>query len=128
MISLLRLRFKKIFCWLLLMQLVNLSISPARQHLQIINGQATYLEDLTVNNIESIYEFVQERFFKKDVPEKQDVHDQAQGKIFVSISEPKEVVFTLVPIEYCLKHNHSYIESVYECFPSLDSPPPEFII
>ena len=69
-------------CWALLLQLINQSIDPVR-HQNIINGEITFQEDLSVNKIESIYEFVVEHLLKKDVPETQNSANQLLAKAFI---------------------------------------------
>ena len=58
----------RVVCWILLLQLINISIDPPDME------RATYAsdsgeEDLSINDIESIYELVAEKVFDEDVPE-----------------------------------------------------------
>lgn len=118
-----KLNFKLICCWLLLLQMVNLSINPVR-HQNFIDGQYTLLEDLKINKIESIYELILEHVFKKDVPETQDSAEQ--GLIKVAVFFHQTPLFECqLPSRACIVvHNHAY-QAYFPEYPTvLESPPP----
>lgn len=60
--------------WVLLIQIVNISIDPIDPIFDK-SGSLAFEEDLSVNDIESIYEFVSEQCLGIDVPE-QDEDDE----------------------------------------------------
>lgn len=69
--------FTKSLAWILLIQVVNISIDPI-DPLPVVDGlgQMTTREDLSINDIESIYELVSEQCLHVDVPE-QDEDDES---------------------------------------------------
>ena len=118
---------KYICFWALLLQLVNLSIDPAR-HQNFINGELTFEEDLSVNKIESIYELVVEHLFKKDVPETQNAADHAAAKTFIIFYQSPIPFTQLVLVEQPIVHNHSYVANFPEQTQVLESPPPKLSV
>ena len=60
--------------WVLLIQLINISIDPIAPISDKL-GRLAFEEDLSVNDIESIYELVSEQYLGIDVPE-QDEDDE----------------------------------------------------
>lgn len=115
---------KYICCWALLLQLMNLSIDPAR-HQNFINGKLTFEEDLSINKIESIYELVLEHLFKKDVPETQNAADHSLAKTFIVFCQSPVLFTQLILVEKPIVHNHSYIANFPEQTRVLESPPPK---
>jgi hypothetical protein len=67
----------KSIAWMLLIQVVNISIDPI-DVLPVVDsfGQISAQEDLSINDIESIYELVSEQYLGVDVPE-QDEDDES---------------------------------------------------
>ena len=115
---------KIICCWLLLLQLMNLSIDPAR-HQNFINGELTFQEDLSVNKIESVYELIAEYLFKKDIPETQNAADQSLVKTFIVFYQSPAPFTQLILVEQPILHNHSYVANFPEQIQVLESPPPK---
>lgn len=115
---------KYICCWALLLQLINLSIDPAR-HQNFINGELTFKEDLSINKIESIYELLVEHLFKKDVPETQNAADHSLTKTFIVFYQSPTPFTQLVLVEQPIVHNHSYAAIFPEQTQVLESPPPK---
>jgi len=62
---------KQFVCWILLLQILNVSIDTPDIHLQR-NGLLTPKEDLSINEIESVYELVAEGVYGNDMPETDD--------------------------------------------------------
>jgi hypothetical protein len=116
--------FNSFLLWALLLQMVNLSVDPAR-HLNIVGGKYTISEDLSVNKMESVYELVLEYVFKIEVPETQDAEEELLQKTGLTyyLAE-KENIDLKAPVRPVL-HNHSYTESIPEHIPVLHSPPPK---
>ncbi len=61
----------RVVSFLLLLQIINISIDPI-DPISIKLGRLTAQEDLSINDIESIYEFISEQCLGVDVPE----HDE----------------------------------------------------
>lgn len=118
-----RLNLKMICCWLLLLQMVNLSINPIR-HQNYIHGVYTIREDLSVNKIESIYELISEYVFKKNVPETQDAGEQGLVKVAVFFHLAPEFVCCVTSQEQRIIHNHAYRAHFPKINLVLESPPP----
>jgi len=119
-----KLGLKHLFCWALLLQMVNLSINPVR-HQNYINGQYTFQEDLRINKIESIYELILEHIFKKDVPETQDSAEQGLVKAAFVWQQVQYVSFVPIVIEIPIAHNHAYTAYFPVTTLVQESPPPK---
>ncbi len=119
-----KLGLKYLFCWALLLQMVNLSINPVRNE-NYINGQYTFQEDLRINKIESIYELILEHIFKKDVPETQDSAEQGLVKAAFIWQQVQYVSFVPIVIEKPIEHNHTYTAYFPVTTLALESPPPK---
>jgi hypothetical protein len=66
--------------WVLLIQIVNISIDPI-DHVSDKLGRLAFEEDLSVNDIESIYELFSEQYLGIDIPEQ----DEDDGNGFIKI-------------------------------------------
>ena len=106
------------------MQLINLSIDPAR-HQNFIDGEPTFQEDLSINKIESVYELILEHVFKKDVPETQDASNHSLAKTFVFFHHIPSPHTQVILKEEPILHNHSYQALIPELAQVLESPPPK---
>ena len=115
---------KYICCWVLLLQLINLSIDPAR-HGDYINGKFTFQEDLSQNKIESVYELVSEYLFKKDIPEAQNADTHSLVKSFIIFHQVPAATVQLILVEEPILHNHSYQAAIPKFIQILESPPPK---
>lgn len=115
---------KNLCCWVLLLQLINLSIDPAK-HQNFVNGELTFQEDLSVNKIESIYELISEHIFKKDVPESQNADNHSLVKTFIIFHQVPAPTTQLILAEEPIFHNHSYQAFIPELVQVLESPPPK---
>jgi hypothetical protein len=116
--------FKSFLVWGLLLQMINLSVDPAR-HLNIVGGKYTISEDLSINKMESVYELVLEYVFKIEVPETQDAEEEVLQKTGLTYCLVDKVNIDLkVPVGP-VRHNHRYTESIPEHIPALHSPPPK---
>jgi len=122
-----KLGLKYLFCWALLLQMVNLSINPVR-HENYINGQYTFQEDLRINKIESIYELILEHIFKKDVPETKDSAEQGLVKAAFVWQQVQYVSFVPIVIEKPIAHNHTYTAYFPVTTLVQESPPPKINI
>ena len=104
--------------------MINLSLNPAR-HLNVVAGEVTVAEDLSINKIESIYELVLEYIFKVDVPETQDADEDGLQKPSLIYCMTEVVSYDLMVASIDISHNHAYTEAITEYIPFLDSPPPK---
>lgn len=115
---------KHVCCWILLLQLTNLSIDAGR-HQNVINGQLTFQEDLSINKMESIYELISEYLFKKDVPETQNSDHHSLVKTFIIFHQVPTATTQLILVDKPVQHNHSYRYFIPELVQVLESPPPQ---
>ena len=110
--------------WILLIQVINLSIDPT-DPVPFKSGKLAICEDLSINEIESIYELVSEHCMGVDVPE----HDENdhQGS-FVKVMAFFFVSNSIKIKEQFLDTRISFFISD-EALPSVDiesiSPPPK---
>jgi len=111
-------------CWLLIVQLINLSIDPPR-HQNLIEGKFTYQEDLSINKIESIYELITEHVFKINVPETQDSTHHGTVKTFIVFYQSPAPFAQLLLREKPIVHNHNYVMHIPDHIRVLESPPPQ---
>lgn len=116
---------QQIICWLLLIQMINVSIDP-RDLIQIDQGMYSHTEDLSINETESIYELIAEKLFDTEIPEseEEDVEKTFGGiDLFFNttlISNP--VIQTYIISQYGDCH-----ESLTIIYPASDSPPPDLL-
>lgn len=111
-------------CWALLLQLINLSIDPAR-HGNYIDGKFTFQEDLSVNKIESVYELIAEYVFKRDIPEAQNADTHLLAKTFIIFHQVPAATTQLILAEQPIVHNYSYQAAIPNFIQLLESPPPK---
>lgn len=117
---------RKFICWVLLIQLINLSTDPVDQ-INFKNGYATFEEDLSINEIESFYELVLEDFFHKNVPESDENDGDAFIKVFDlycsagAVIEMKPEIIHFPPIIYSTFYQDSFCTN----YPEINSPPPK---
>lgn len=83
--------FKKLVIWILLIQMINLSMDPV-DTMNFKDGRATIEEDLSINEIESLYELISEALFGEDVPE----HDEKDEDAFVKVFS---LYYAATPVE-----------------------------
>lgn len=114
---------KKFVCWVLLLQMINISIDPPDlKHFK--NGSITQKEDLSVNEIESIYEFISEVIFEKYVHESDENDMDTISKTFnlyFFTSTSNKLLAPDLAIEYCSYYQNNF--SVLHAEPI--SPPPK---
>lgn len=119
-----RIIFTRILTWILLIQIVNISIDST-DALPIIDslGLLTAHEDLSVNDIESIYEFVSESCLGVDVPEQDE--DDENGFVKVMDFYFTGAYITIKP-KYIEKDLHvtSMIHGTFSVLLEHISPPP----
>lgn len=119
----------KLTTWILLIQMINICTDPI-DSLNIKFGEILASEDLTINEIESICEFIAEKVFNKQIPEYDENDEDSFNKFFS---------------DYCLFNNFIELESIQtsvvlpiyhnfyldKCLFSdleINSPPPKFFI
>lgn len=68
--------------WVLLIQIINISIDPSDPVSDKL-GRLALQEDLSINEIESIYEFVSEHYLGVDIPE----NDEDDENGFVKVMD-----------------------------------------
>ena len=114
---------KQIVCWVLLLQLINISIyTPHTKSFTVACGASP--EDLDVNGVESIYELVSEGIFNVDVP----VSDENDSDITFETLD----IFLLSPVynklfvsKHPLEYHAFYQRTSYPLQSAPNSPPPK---
>lgn len=114
---------RQILCWVLLIQIVNLSIDPPDR---MVLKQAAHQVDHTSDEIESIYELISEELFDTGVPGNDENEQEKQlhaFDLYCSPSISSDIFITGYSIEH-FQYNQ-------DIFPALTlerySPPPEVI-
>lgn len=114
---------KQIVCWVLLLQLINISIyTPHIKSFTV--ACVTRPEDLDVNGVESIYELVSEGIFNVDVP----VSDENDSDITfetLDIFLLSSFYNKLVVFKHPIKHYAFYPRTSYPLHSAPDFPPPK---
>jgi hypothetical protein len=93
---------KQVVCWILLLQIINISINPPdAKHAKY--SSITDKEDLLINETESIYELIAEGLFNEDVPESnEDDIDTSSPSVELYFSTG--IFSTLPAIEFPFDH------------------------
>jgi hypothetical protein len=114
---------KQFVCWILLLQMINISIDPPDIK-QYTEKGIVHKEDLSINETESVYESVSEGIFDKDVPESDeediDTNSEISEFYFVSSNDNKLLGYNF-PIDYSQHYQNNF--SVQ--YPEPNSPPPK---
>ncbi|RYZ26918.1 MAG: hypothetical protein EOO10_14235 [Chitinophagaceae bacterium] len=113
---------KSLVCWILLLQMINLSVDTPDS--QIRYGTTNHHEDLSINDIESLSELIAEGLFDIDVPESdEDDVDSSSPAEDLYFSDRSSQQLPLV--SFSIQHVGYYLNS----FPSISqkplSPPPK---
>jgi hypothetical protein len=106
--------------------MINICTDPV-DSIYFKNGHITSEEDLSINEIESVYELVSEKVFNEGVPESDENDESTLVKVFnVYFSIPTLVTinFSSIP-QYIISHNSFYCKSVYSNTLEIISPPPK---
>lgn len=114
---------KQFICWVLLLQMINVSIDPP-DFRQFKNAHVEHKEDLSLNEIESIYELVSEGLFGKDVPESDDADIDTKPEtpdLYCFMSRYSEAT----PVRFSAKRFSHYLHSFSPVHIELSSPPPK---
>jgi hypothetical protein len=115
---------KLVVCWILFLQLINISINPPDlQHPKF--SSITNKEDLTINKIESVYELIVEGVSDEEVPESDEDETDTTSQSFVLYFFSK-ICSKLPALNYPIEHFSHY----HNNFPSVTKeahfPPPKF--
>lgn len=115
---------KQVVCWILLLQIFNISINPPDLKQQKF-GSIADKEDLLINKIESVYELVVEGVSDEEIPETDEDEIDTTSQFFVLFFSPR--TYSKLPALGL------YIEPFslyYNNFPSITTdphfPPPRF--
>lgn len=114
---------KHVIGWMLLLQVINLSIDPV-DPVSYKVGRMSLQENFHANDIESIYELICEQFMGMDVPE----HDEEDLNGFLSLFmlyfTPTSIENQTPPVALTLRY--FFIESTLQSVtPDFISPPPQ---
>jgi hypothetical protein len=109
-------------CWILLLQMINISIDPADLK-QFKSAQMLDNEDLSINEMESVYELVSENVFEKDVPESDESDVDKQSHTFDLYCS--KFGYTPQPVFAFVAEYYQYYQRdvSFDC-PQPTSPPP----
>lgn len=114
---------KQFVCWVLLLQMINISIDPPDlKHFK--NGRFIRTEDLSINEIESIYELISEVFFEKYVHERDENDIDTISKnfnLYFFTSTSNELAIT----GFSIKHSCYYRNKYSDLFTEPVFPPPK---
>ena len=113
----------KFICWVLFLQMINISINPPDlKHFNYIS--ITHKEDLSINEIESIYEWISEVIFEKNVHEKDESDIHTISKTFNLYFFPLISNELLIPY-FLLKHSSYYQNNFSVLYAEPVFPPPK---
>ena len=101
----------QLITWVLLIQVINLSIDPV-DPLTYKLGRVS--EDLTINDVESIFEFIAETFTSVEIPESDEDDINTFSKIFITCIEilPITIVYKSSDIDLPFCHYLGILESL----------------
>jgi hypothetical protein len=104
--------------------MINISIDPPDLK-QLKTAPISQKEDLSINEIESVYELISEGVFENDVPEKDDNDIDTESQPFDLYCF--KFTFSAPPVfNFLIEHYPSYHKSFsFEC-PQPNSPPPKY--
>lgn len=120
---------QRLFCFLMAIHVLNFSVDPPDQHV-IVTASGVVREDLSVNEMESIGEWILEFVYGIDVVENDEPdEDEAITKLFIKISLPQNQRFQLLPVSSVMLAVLSAILFVSRSYLShpqeIQSPPPQ---
>jgi hypothetical protein len=113
----------RVFCWILLLQLINISIDAP----DLIPATATSQyedEDLSINDIESIYELISEIVFDVDVPEGDENDIDKKFPIFEAYCFPQQPGIRHIAPDI-LRYESHYLSNLIFKSSEPDFPPPK---
>ncbi len=110
-------------CWILVLQFINISIDPG--DLKRANYDAsTSQEDLSINEVESVYELIAEGVFDKQVPES-DEDDIQTISPSIELYCDTPLYSTLQPLTFPTEYFPHYNTSRSLSNKQPNSPPPK---
>lgn len=120
--------FSRLIIWLLLIQMINICTDPVDKLCINKSGNFT-TEDLSINEIESIFEFVSESYFHTDIPEHDENDEDGFYKYFLFVLTNQIPLSTEKNIHFwyqkqLIGHQQDFFE--YYCLDK-DSPPPQVV-
>jgi len=115
--------FRQLICWILLLQLINISIDPPDLK-RIKDGRHAHSEDLSINEIESVYELISERVFDTSVPESDD-DDITKSNDSCELYFPSPAGTPSPAPRFAVAYTCSYQDSLLFLFREPNLPPPK---
>ena len=111
-------------CWILLLQMINISIDPPDLR-QLKKAATQQKEDLTINEIESVFELVSECVFENSVPETED--NDIDTKLSTFDLYCYTISYSTIPASnYAVEHNDFYLNNFSFEIPEPNAPPPKY--
>ncbi len=114
---------QQVVCWILLLQIVNISINPPDIHRQK-QGSVVLSEDLSINDVESVYELVAEGVFDSDVPESEEEETDTTSSAF-DLYFFNRTSIKLPPLQFPAVHFSYYSNNFTSFHQAPHSPPPK---
>lgn len=115
----------RLVCWILLLQMINISIDPPDlKKLKV--APISHKEDLSINDIESVYELISEGVFENDVPENDDSDVDTESPVIDLYCF--KIFFSTRPVfNFPIEHFSYYYNNLsFDC-PEPNSPPPKHV-
>lgn len=116
---------KHIVCWILLLQMINISIdSPNLKHQD--HSAKTLKEDLSINEIESVCELIAEGVFDTEMPEsdEDDIDSSSPSVELYFFERPCSKLQAFIsPIEHFSYYYNNFLSICQEP----NAPPPKFV-
>lgn len=121
-------KYSRFFAFYMILVVVNLSVD-APDAIHVVNDRCVSTEDLSINEMESISEWILEHFFgiTNAVPEYDDDDISSIHKVFIhqSLCRPEPIVYLQQNYRIVEKSLYSYKPSFWYCVtkPVLEHPP-----
>lgn len=117
-------RFWKAVCWLLLLQMINISVDPPDIKTHVSQGKQPKHQK-EIDSINSVYEMVAEGLLDNDIPDEDDETDIEKTVKSVELFCYKTAIPTLAAVDVPLKHQPSNSDPYSSCSTNPNFPPPK---
>ncbi|HEV7329680.1 MAG TPA: hypothetical protein VGN63_01470 [Flavisolibacter sp.] len=117
---------RKISCWILLLQMINLSIDPPDTSV-VFESKSSFQSEIERNERESVYEYVSEALLEFEIPdtEEQDIEKSVHAlELYYSSPPSFSLINPALPILHCSFYSSSYFS--WETKPN--APPPKGVV
>jgi hypothetical protein len=114
----------RLVCWILLLQMANISVDPPDLR-QVKKSTISLKEDLSINEMESVYELISEGVFENNVPESEenDIDSKLQSIDLYCFT----LTYDMRSVSYLhVRRYSSYYNNFSFETPEPNSPPPKY--